>query len=61
MAELTAKEALKIVMDRAQWMRREGESDMRSIVWLCAGLMNDIDQGKTRDEIMDELQDDEEE
>lgn len=61
MDKLTAKEALKIVMDRAQWMRSEGESDMRSIVWLCAGLMNDIDQGKTRDEIMSKLQDDEDE
>ncbi len=61
MDKLTAKDALKIVRDRAQWMRQEGESDLRSLIWLCAGLMNDIDQGKTRDEILAKLQDDDEE
>jgi len=49
---MNAIEALNIVLDRAQWMRSEGESDMRSMIWLISGLINDIKAGKSTEEIM---------
>ena len=45
-------EILKIIRKQAQWMREEGESDMRSIIWLVDGLMRDIEAGKSTEEIM---------
>ena len=61
MTILTAQEVLDTVLKRARWMREEGESDIRSIIWLCNGLKTDIDAGKTREDILSELQEDEEE
>lgn len=61
MSTLTAQDALDIVLKRARWMREQGESDLRSIIWLCNGLKTDIDAGKTREAILSELQEDEEE
>ena len=61
MNKLTAEDVLDIVLKRARWMREEGESDIRSIIWLCNGLKTDIDAGKTREAILSELQEDEEE
>ena len=58
---MNAIEALDIVRKRAQWMREEGESDMRSILYLINGLMRDIESGKTREQIMNEYADEEEE
>ena len=58
---MNAIEALSIVLDRAQWMRNEGESDMRSIIWLISGLMKDIESGKSTEEIMAEYADEDEE
>ena len=61
MNKLTAQDVLDIVLKRARWMREEGESDIRSIIWLCNGLKTDIASGKTREDILSELQEDEEE
>lgn len=61
MNKLTAEDVLDIVLKRARWMREQGESDIRSIIWLCNGLKTDIDAGKTREAILSELQEDEEE
>lgn len=58
---MNAIEALSIVLDRAQWMRNEGESDMRSIIWLISGLIKDIEAGKSTEEIMAEYADEDEE
>jgi hypothetical protein len=58
---MNAIEALNIVRDRAQWMRNEGESDMRSIIWLISGLINDIEAGKSTEEIMASYADEDEE
>jgi hypothetical protein len=58
---MNASEALNIVRDRAQWMRNEGESDMRSIIWLISGLINDIEAGKSTEEIMASYADEDEE
>jgi len=58
---MNAIEALDIVRKRAQWMREEGESDMRSILYLINGLMRDIESGKTTEQIMNEYADEEEE
>ena len=59
MNKLTAEDVLDIVLKRARWMREEGESDVRSIIWLCNGLKTDIDAGKTREEILSEMEDEE--
>lgn len=61
MNELTIIEALGIIRKRAQWMRREGESDMRSIIYLVDGLMADIIKGKSREEILSEFEEEDEE
>jgi hypothetical protein len=58
---MNAIEALNIVGDRAQWMRNEGESDMRSIIWLISGLINDIEAGKSTEEIMASYADEDDE
>lgn len=57
---MTAIQALQIILDRAQWMRSEGESDMRSIIYLASGLICDIEAGKSAEEIMAEYNEDEE-
>lgn len=58
---MNAIEALKIIRTRAQWMRKEGESDMRSIIWLTNALIKDIEAGKSTEEIIAEYTDEEEE
>lgn len=57
---MNAIEALKIIRTRAQWMREEGESDMRSIIWLTNALIKDIEAGKSTEEIIAEYTDEEE-
>lgn len=57
---MTAIQALHIILDRAQYMRSEGESDMRSIIYLASGLISDIEAGKSAEEIMAEYNEDEE-
>ena len=54
-------EALHIVLDRAQCMRSEGESDIRNILWLINGLIYDIESGKSTEEIMASYADEDEE
>ena len=54
-------EALHIVLDRAQGMRSEGESDIRTIIWLINGLIYDIESGKSTEEIMASYADEDEE
>jgi ubiquitin C-terminal hydrolase len=61
MNELTIIEALGIIRKRAQWMRQEGESDIRSIIYLVDGLMTDITKGKSREEILSDFEEEEEE
>ena len=58
---MNAIEALKLVRNRAQWMRQEGESDMRSIIWLIDGLITDIKSGKSTEEIVAEYVEEDEE
>ena len=57
---MTAIQALQLIIDRAQYMRSEGESDMRSIIYLASGLIRDIEEGKSAEEIMLEYNEDEE-
>jgi hypothetical protein len=42
-------------------MRQEGESDIRSIIYLVDGLMTDITKGKSREEILSDFEEEEEE
>lgn len=58
---MTAIEALQLIIDRAQWLRSEGESDMRSIIYLASGLIRDIEAGKSAEEIMADYNDEDEE
>lgn len=51
---LTAEDVISIVLKRAQSMREEGESDLRSIIYLCNGLRNDM-KTKSREEILSEM------
>jgi hypothetical protein len=60
MDKLTADDVIDLVIKRAQSMREEGESDLRSIIWLCSGLRSDMVAGKTRETIMSEFEDDDE-
>lgn len=57
---MTAIQALQIIIHRAQYMRSEGESDIRSIIYLASGLIRDIEAGKSAEEIMVEYNEDEE-
>lgn len=57
---MTAIQALQIIIHRAQYMRSEGESDVRSIIYLASGLISDIEAGKSAEKIMAEYNEDEE-
>ena len=61
MDKLTAEDVIDLVLKRAQGMREEGESDLRSIIWLCRGLRSDMVAGKTREAIMSEFEEDDDE
>jgi hypothetical protein len=54
-------ELLRVVIARAQWMREEGESDMRSIIYTVSGIISDLQQGRSVEEILAEYDEDEEE
>jgi len=51
--QLTINDALTLVHDQAQWCREEGEADMRYITQMTDGIMEAIKSGKTREEIME--------
>ncbi len=55
MNKLTAEDVLDLVTKRAREMREEGESDLRSIIYLCTGLRNDM-KTKSREEILSEME-----
>jgi len=50
--ELTALEAVKLLADKAQWCREEGESDMRYIVHMAARLSEQISSEMSRLDIL---------
>ena len=52
-------ELLRVVVARAQWMREEGESDMRSIIYMVDGMISALRQGKSVDQILEEYDDNE--
>ena len=60
MSELTVNDVLTIIHDRAQWCRENGESDMRNILSTIRALYRDIADGKSREEILAEWEDEEE-
>lgn len=49
---LTIDDVLKLVWDHAQRCRENGESDMRSIIYLVDSIRNDIKDKKSREEIL---------
>lgn len=60
MDQLTATDVLKLVSDRAQWCRENGESDMRNILNTTRSIKAMLDEGKSRDEILASFKDDDE-
>jgi len=58
MNKLTAEDVLDLVIKAARHMREEGEADLRSIIYLCTGLRNDM-KTKSREEILSEMEDEE--
>ena len=54
-----AIELLRVVTARARWMREEGESDMRSIIYMVNGMISALQQGKSVDEILEEYDENE--
>lgn len=61
MNQLTAVDVLKLISDRAQWCRENGESDMRNILNTVRIIKNMLNEGKTRNEVMDYFSDEEDE
>ena len=61
MEQITAVDVLKIVSDRAQWCRENGDSDMRNILNTTRAIRSMIDGGKTRDEILANFSNDDDE
>lgn len=55
--EITAKDVLKILEDKAQWCREEGDADMRYIVHMAQSIREDIDSGMSREEIIKSFED----
>lgn len=60
MNELTAQDVLKLMTDRAQWCRENGESDMRNILNTGRSIKAMLAEGKSREEILAYFVDDEE-
>jgi hypothetical protein len=52
MNKLTTEDALLLVEERAQWCRANGESDMRSIIYMIFSIKSMIAEGKDREEIL---------
>lgn len=50
--QLTVQEALRIVSDRIQYMREEGETDLRSLLWLVHGIKEAVDGGSSASSII---------
>lgn len=61
MNELTAHDVLKLLTDRAQWCRENGESDMRNILNTARHIKTMLADGKSREEILADFADDESE
>jgi len=52
MEQLTVDDALKLLADRAQQCRENGDTDMRNILNTIRGIKSMIAEGKTRAEIL---------
>ena len=60
MKQLTAIDVLSLVRKQAQAMRENGESDMRSIIYVADYLIKCVEEGKDRDVIIEEFKEEEE-
>lgn len=52
MEQLTVDDALKLLADRAQQCRENGDTDMRNILNTVRGIKSMISDGKSREEII---------
>lgn len=57
---LTVEDVLKVIGDRAQDCRENGDSDMRNILHTVAFLWKSIKEGQPREEFLAEWYEDEE-
>ena len=53
MEQLTVDDALKLLADRAQYCRENGDTDMRNILNTVRGIKSMIAEGKSRAEILE--------
>jgi hypothetical protein len=61
MDQLTAHDVLNLITARAQWCRENGESDMRNILNTARLIKTMLEEGKSREEILSYLADDDDE
>jgi uncharacterized protein (DUF433 family) len=61
MNELTALDVLKLLTDRAQQCRENGDSDMRNILNTARHIKTMLNDGKSREEILADFAEDEDE
>ncbi len=54
-SNLTAEDVLKLVEDRAQWMREEGPADMRDMIYFIRSICGKLEMGKPREDIIKEI------
>ena len=56
MNQLTAIDVLRLIKRSAQSMREEGESDLRSIIWMASYLIKCAEEGKDREIVIAEAE-----
>ena len=56
MNQLTAIDVLRLIKRSAQSMREEGESDLRSIIWMANYLIKCAEEGKDREIVIAEAE-----
>jgi hypothetical protein len=56
MKQLTAIDVLLLIQQRAQNMRENGEADMRSIIWVADYLIKCAQEGKDRNIVISEFE-----
>lgn len=56
MNQLTAIDVLRLIKRSAQSMREEGESDLRSIIWMADYLIKCAEEGRDREIVITEAE-----
>lgn len=59
MEQLTAIDVLQLLQKQAQIMRENGEADLRSIIWNAEYLIKCVKEGRNREIVIAEFEEDE--